>query len=558
MSSLLKNIAGTLSALLVFGFAGLAVSQKIQAADGSAAASLAESLKPKKFLLSIGIDSFADPIWPGLRYPRRDAENIYDHFLKGDQKYDGGILLNSALGTSRDDILEALEKIKKENRNEDDVVVLYISTHGTVAYKKDGRVGRYVLTSKSSSLNVAAESIDYDELVETFNQLKSRKKVLILAFCHSGVGKSALTPEMKKTLSMIKAPYFDEPIQQRSEGTLILSASGWREPALEDENLKSDVYTHFLLAGFENDRNGDGAVTMTEAHDFAAQMTFKYTNGRQRPSAIVELLGADPIVVKGKSSTLSGGMLYSLMQRFSKFAVNVNGVAKGTLSQGISLPAGRVKLEFLDENGKLIAARVVKVKEGQEFSVADLLTPRFPDSFLGGYYTQSFVDGDVKKGYAPDPVPGFKARYLREDFIGIFDGGIILAGSQKVSETIVNENGRFEQKRQVAQISLVAAMRERIRLLTSRSNAVVTDSYGAIGPGGFYFQREVDEPAFNQRRFSAVVPGIAMVGGLQATLPFYLLRFGLEAEVNILRGLARESGVTDVAVSAAFLLGTFW
>ena len=60
--------------------------------------------------------------------------------------------------------------------------------------------------------------------MKQFNRLKSRKKVLILAFCHSGVGKSLLTPAMKRALASLKSPYFEEPIQTYSEGPIILTS----------------------------------------------------------------------------------------------------------------------------------------------------------------------------------------------------------------------------------------------------------------------------------------------------------------------------------------------
>ena len=39
---------------------------------------------------------------------------------------------------TKDQILRAMRRFSEANRNEDDVLVVYFSTHGTVGYKADG------------------------------------------------------------------------------------------------------------------------------------------------------------------------------------------------------------------------------------------------------------------------------------------------------------------------------------------------------------------------------------------------------------------------------------
>ena len=280
MSKLLKLLS---SALILIPSLSMAASR----------AEIEESLRPKKFVLSIGVNTFESDVWRDLRYAGKDAKDVYDAFTSNKVKFDGGMLVTQgALNkpVTKDDIDRSFARLYQSNRNEEDMVVVYISSHGTVAYKEGGKIGRYIITSDTDPKRLKETAIDYDKLMERFSGLRSRKKVLILAFCHSGVGKSVLTPEMKRALASLKSAYFQEPIHNRAEGSIVLTASGWKEPALEDSNLKNDVYTHFLLRGLDRDQNGDGAVSITEAHTFASNMTYQYTQGRQRPSAIMELL----------------------------------------------------------------------------------------------------------------------------------------------------------------------------------------------------------------------------------------------------------------------------
>ncbi|NRA64709.1 MAG: caspase family protein [Pseudobacteriovorax sp.] len=353
------------------------------------------SFQPRKLVYSIGLNNFKSKTWRDLRFAGKDAKDLYSAFTSNSVGFDGGLLMTEASQRSsfvtKKQILAGFEKIKRANKFEDDTIIVYISTHGTVAYKKDGSLGRYIITGDSDPQNLAETAIDYDEFVSSFNRLKSRKKVLILAFCHSGVGKSVLTPQMKRALAQLKSPYFEEPIHERSESSVILTASGWREPALEDQKLQNDVYTYFLLKGFENDTNKDGAVSITEAHSYAAQMTYRFTQGRQRPSAIMELLGADPIIIKGRVKEPSGASLYSLMGRFSRLLVSVDGKNLGSLEKGVAVPDGKVRLTIKDPGSKkVVADRVVNFEAGREYSVSDFLSPRLPHTVVVGAKLLSF------------------------------------------------------------------------------------------------------------------------------------------------------------------------
>ena len=556
MTSPLSFLTCVLLVLALPGSAGMA--QTVAVGAGDRISSIAAGLKPKKIILSVGIDKFSDPVWPSLRFTRTDAKNMHEYFINDAPRYDRGFLLDNPTGTSRKEIWEALTRIKAENKNEDDVVVLYFSTHGTIAYKENGKVGRYIVTTDSSSQKMAASSVDYDELVDFFNSMKSRKKVLVLAFCHSGIGKSALTPDMKRTLATLKSAYFEEPVQERSEGTLILTASGWNEPAIEDDRLNADVYTHYLMEGFLKDANGDGAVTITEAHSYATQQTYLHTGGRQRPSAIVELLGSDPIFVKGDASKTKGGMLYSLARRYSNLMVSVNGQPKGTLAEGVSIPVGRVKLQFMDEKGNLIAARVVKVKDGQEFSVADLLVPRLPNTLMVGAFTHALRNAAVRESYAPKNISGAKVKYLRDEALSVYDVGFALSISQSQRERIHIDGADFSQKRQIGFINMLIGMRERIGFLSSTGSGFSTEAAFAGGPGVYYYHRELEEESVAQKQVVNVAPSLTGTLGLQTTLPYYLLRFGIDAEVGLIAKLTDKSGSADSATSYSFTLGTFW
>ncbi len=532
----------------------------------AADSAVVEGLRPKKFVLSIGVGSFRDPVWHPLRFARKDAEDIYEYFKGPNSKFDGGELLTDKTSpVSQLSITRAFERLEQDNRNDEDVVVVYVSTHGTVAYKGEGKVGRYIITSETDPKNMKATALDYDRLIEMFQGLKSRKKVLILAFCHSGVGKSILTPEMKRALAQLKSPYFEEPIQERSEGSIILTASGWREPALEDERLQNDVYTHFLIEGFAKDRNEDGAVSITEAHAYASQATFSYTNGRQRPSAIMELLGSDPVIVSGKvQKREKTASLFSLMDRFSKLSVAINGKDYGAIEKGLVVPEGDVRLTIRDpENQKVVTDRVVNFQAGREYSVAQYLLPRLPHSVMLGASVQQFINGDVARSYAPTAARGLNMRYTYQEAFALNDvsAEIIYYPELKEQFEVKKSDGvlaKFSQNRTMLGLRLEGARRFALPALTVSDRSVRTEVRSSFGFSNLTLFRDPEEKAFDAVQKYTSTGGLSSAVGIESTWAYHLLRVGAEIRVDAMRNFSSQGGAALVAPHVGFYVGSFW
>ncbi len=533
----------------------------------AADAAVVEGLRPKKFILSIGVGTFQSPLWHELRFARKDAQDMYDYFKAPAQAFDGGLLLTDKdQPVSADSIVKAFDRLNQDNRNEEDTVVVYVSTHGTVAYKDDGKIGRYIITSETDPQNTKKTALDYDRLMELFQQLKSRKKVLILAFCHSGVGKSILTPEMKRALAQLKAPYFEEPIQERSEGSIVLTASGWREPALEDERLQNDVYTHFLIQGFNRDRNGDGAVSITEAHAFASQATYEYTQGRQRPSAIMELLGSDPVLVSGSIRKKDkGASLFSLMDRFSKLVVSIDGKNYGSIAKGLTVPDGDVRLTLKDpDSQKVLADRVVNFQAGREYSVANYLLPRLPNHLGLGLRNFQFLNSKVNKGYTPKPVQGMDLRYVLEEAFWLYDLVAELSFFPEQNEKIeVNDypDRRFEQKRSMLAGMLGTSRRMTLSSLSSTDRSVRTEARWILGVNSLLLKRVIDDrdgAAFEQRDKLVASGGLSLGSGLDTMWVYHLIRAGVEVRLDLVRNFTDEKTSFLMAPTFAAHIGTFW
>jgi Caspase domain len=335
---------------------------------------LAAALQPRRVALLVGVQRFDDPLWRPLRFPEADAVAFGD-VLRDAEKgaFDEVEVLGGAL--TRDGFRSALKRLAERTRDEQDTVVVYLSSHGTLARDATGSLRRYLVMTDTSMADVPGTAFSMDELKQDFDRLRSRRKVLVLATCHSGGGKSLLPDGVQQELAGIKAGFFVRPIEEVSRASVVLAASDWGETAREDEQLGHDVYTNFFIEALRigADRNGDGAVTASEAHDYARRMTYQFTGGRQRPSAESTEVGVDPIVLVGKVLRVGKPELYSYAASLDGFEILVDGKPLAELPGGVAVDPGRYRVQVTKGGGPALFDGRVALDPGQRVDLQDLV-----------------------------------------------------------------------------------------------------------------------------------------------------------------------------------------
>jgi uncharacterized caspase-like protein len=334
---------------------------------------LDQTYAPKRVALLIGINKFEDADWNTLRYTEKDAED-FAAVLRDPQRgaFDHVEILKG--GPTRGELKVALRRLAEISRDDRDTVLVYVSSHGTLARDHGGELRRYIVTRDTKMSDVPGTALAVDELKADFDALRSRRKVLILAACHSGGGKSLLPSDVQKELAGTKGGFFVRPIEEVSRATVVLAASDWGETAREDEKLQNDIYTHFLVEALAigADRNGDGAVTVSEAHDYARRMTYDYTNGRQRPSAESTEVGADPIVLVGKVQRRGKPELYSYATRYDGFTLLVDGRPLADLPGGAAIDPGQHRIQVAKGGGRALVDDRVTLEPGERIDLEAL------------------------------------------------------------------------------------------------------------------------------------------------------------------------------------------
>ncbi|MBF0299799.1 MAG: caspase family protein [Oligoflexia bacterium] len=527
----------------------------------------------RTFVLSIGIANFQDQHWDNLKFTAKDAF-AFDKFFKNEAEKEHKSQWRELLVANKEknnyvsdkDILEALNRLKNDNRLEQDIVIVYVSTHGTIYENPNtGKLGRYIVTSNTNYNEVDKTSFAYDKLLEIFHSLKSKRKVLILDTCYSGTGKSLLTEKAKIEINKQKGDYYQE--DEVAEGEILIFSAQKNEPSLEDSNLGHSVYTNFLLEGFHKDLNNDGAVTISEAHLYARNMTREFTKNRQNPTAKIVIEGVDPIVVKGELRNSNVAYVYNRWTARSHYIVNVDGQFKGELDKGFSVNSGKHRIKITDtQDNKTITDRSIRFEGGKEYTIEDMIIfPDYPHLLDINIKTFSYTSSYVRDYYANKALYGIGIRYTHQDLWKTYDIGATLTIFQTVREDERTDSlAKMEQKREIYTFASHIGSRERISWLSTQNNRLQTNFIWGIGPSimALKLQRTYSSPSGEaieehktKRNF---YPGVNSFIGSHIEVPSVNLRAGIDLEAGIWSSPFENSSSYIFTISPSVFVGYHW
>jgi len=329
-----------------------------------------KSLLPKKFALIIGIQrSTKSPVWPTLRFAKRDARRM-TRALSKVAKFDRILTLTRTEDTTTASILRAFRKLKSWVKHPKDTVLVYFSAHGTVGKGRN----RYIITSDTSQ-KIPSTALSVKVVMRLLQGISSRRIGLILAMCYTGLirSKSVLPKGVKGVVK-------PRPFRKR-QALQILSAASYAQPAFESDVLRADVYTHFFLDCFIRQRYR----TIIDIHVCAARQTTPYVkrlNGDVQVPKAYSAPGAnrDFFLLAQKDNSKKRGYLRTAWRSGQQWSFRISRVALKGPSEKIirlssqeltALEPGKYRVAIHDAFGKL--RRIQTVQVGEE-RVVELLS----------------------------------------------------------------------------------------------------------------------------------------------------------------------------------------
>jgi hypothetical protein len=190
-----------------------------------------------KWALIVGISKFKDSTL-NLRYPSKDAKDFYDFLITSAGFKKDHIKLLVDEEATRGHILSELgDKWLPRVANPDDLVVIYISSHGSASDMDVGGVN-YLLAHDTEVDNLYASGLPMQDLTRIIKgRVHSDRIVLVLDACHSG----ATTVSDSKGLSRRSNVNADDIAQ--GTGQLVISSSMPNQVSWESKRDQNSVFT---------------------------------------------------------------------------------------------------------------------------------------------------------------------------------------------------------------------------------------------------------------------------------------------------------------------------
>ncbi len=253
--------AKSCSAILSTGLVLLCgLSQSVQASDPASEDTVPSIDRPvkDKWALIIGISEFKDK-GLSLRFPAKDATDFYNFLItEGNFSKDHVKVLTNEQAT-RENILDELgDKWLPRVAMPDDLVVIYLSTHGSPSEVDVGSVNYLVAydTNKDRLYSTGIAMQDLCRIVKA--RIHSDRTLIVLDACHSG----ATTPD-GKGISRTGNANAEEIAQ--GTGQMVICSSQPAEISWESKSASNSVFTKRLIEALHLKGN---QTSLGEAFDF--------------------------------------------------------------------------------------------------------------------------------------------------------------------------------------------------------------------------------------------------------------------------------------------------
>lgn len=226
--------------------------------DETAGAALDITNRPvrDKWALIIGISNFQDKNL-NLKYPAKDARDFHDFLIKEANFAPDHVKLLVDEKATRANILSELgDKWLPRVANPDDLVLIYISSHGSASDMDIGGVN-YLLAHDSQVDSLYASGLPMQDLTRIIKgRVHSDRVVLVLDACHSGAAEAA------GSKGLYRKGNLDAEAVAQGTGQLVISSSQPSQVSWESKNYQNSVFTRCLI---ESLRKNGSATTLGDA-----------------------------------------------------------------------------------------------------------------------------------------------------------------------------------------------------------------------------------------------------------------------------------------------------
>lgn len=198
----------------------------------------------QKWALLVGIGKYGDDTIPVLRYPSKDAKDFADYLVSTAHWQPDHVKVLVDEAAKREDILDALgDSWLPQVVGADDLVVVFLSTHGTPAYKDVGALN-YVVAHNTQKRRLFSTGIAMQDICDIIRKrLKADRILLVLDCCYSGA--SALVAGTANSSNVNPQQVFT------GFNQLVICSSDNNQRSWESTKYPNGIFTRKLLDSFK-------------------------------------------------------------------------------------------------------------------------------------------------------------------------------------------------------------------------------------------------------------------------------------------------------------------
>lgn len=204
-----------------------------------------------KWALVVGVSSFKDSSI-NLKYAAKDATDFRNYLISdAGFKPDHVKLLTNEQATRENIVAELGEKWLRNRAGQDDIVVIYMSSHGSSA-RKEVSNANFILPYEGNINNVVLSGIPMQWFTQGVKDLvHSDRILLVLDVCHGGavVNDGDMLAMGGKSLGRRTEHGVDFKNITVGEGQIVVASSLSGQLSWESENYPNSVFTRRLIEG---------------------------------------------------------------------------------------------------------------------------------------------------------------------------------------------------------------------------------------------------------------------------------------------------------------------
>jgi len=235
-------------------------------------------IRPRLYVLAIGVGTFKDASTTRLKYPGKDAKDFVAEMLKqkGVLYADVQVKLLTDSGAGRAEIMDGLEWIQKQT-TQHDVAMVFLSGHG----ESESADTYYYLPYDAKKDRLRASAVSFAEIRTTFQALAG-KTLFFVDTCHAANAMGNVS--VRDASGDINGIVND--LSKAENGAVVFAACTGKQYAQEKDAWGNGAFTKAILEGLDGKaaRSANGKITVNMLDLYVTDRVKELTSGTQTPA----------------------------------------------------------------------------------------------------------------------------------------------------------------------------------------------------------------------------------------------------------------------------------